>query len=104
MTRDPEVLENILKIALIIAAVFATIFPILYSFSPWFSTPLGRVLMLHGISLALALDVTVLFFYWQPKDILVIFWVEIIVFSLIAIANLCMCILLVRHNYIRRRL
>lgn len=102
MTRDPVVLENIIKYALFVAAFFATLFPLLYSFSEWNKSVLGRILMLHGISLALALDVTVLFYFWQPKDILVFFWVEIVIFSLIAVANLLMCVYLVRYNYMNR--
>jgi hypothetical protein len=70
-----------------IAAIFCTLFPIMYSFSRWRQFLLGRILMLTMVSLALAVDLTLLFAYWQPKDILVSFWIEVIVFSLIAIST-----------------
>lgn len=102
MTRDPETLAEILKYMLVIAAIFATAFPVIYSFSRWHETGLGRILMLHGISLAFALDVTVLFYFWTPTDILVAFWIEVIIFTLIALASCLMCIYLVRLNYMNK--
>lgn len=103
MTRDVETLQMILKYSLYVAAFFATLFPILYSFSRWNESGLGRILMIHGITLALALDVTVLFFFWTPNDILIVFWTELIAFSLIGVASILMCFYLVRFNYLKRR-
>lgn len=99
MTHDIEVLTQILKWFLFVAAFFATAFPVLYLFSPWWSTWLGRLLMLHAFALALALDVTALFTYWQPTDILVYFWIECFVFGIIAVANMLMCWMLWRVNH-----
>jgi hypothetical protein len=47
------------------------------------------------------LDVTVLFQFWQPEDILIYFWVEAITFALIAVSTGLLAIALIRWNYIR---
>jgi hypothetical protein len=99
VTHDIEVLTRILKGCLFVAAFLATAFPVLYMFSPWWSTWLGKLLMLHAFALALALDVTAIFTFWQPSDILVYFWVEVFVFGLIALANGLMCWMLWRTNH-----
>lgn len=102
MTRDPETLKETLKYILFVAAFFATAFPVMYAFSPWYKSALGKVLMLHGFALAFALDVTLLFYFWQPKDILIVFWIEVVIFALIALANFMICLLLWRNNYSKR--
>lgn len=104
MTHDVETLTRILRWVLDVAAVCATSFPVLYMFYPWWTTALGRILMLHGVALAIAIDVTVLFQFWDSADILVYFWIEIVVFSLIATASLLMTIWLWRINFYERKL
>lgn len=94
MTHDIETLTHVLEIVLTIAAIFATAFPVIYMFFPWYSTWLGRFVMLHAISLALALDMTVLFQHWTPKDILVYFWIQLVIFGMIAVAKAGMCAML----------
>lgn len=104
MTHDLVTLIHWLHIVVWIAAVCATLFPIIYAFSPWFSTVLGRVLMLQSVSFALALDVTLLFAYWHPDDILIIFWTDVMVFTLIAISTVALTFMLLRTNYGKYRL
>lgn len=87
MTRDIETLTRIVQVCLFIAAFCSTSFPLLYSFFPWRSTKLGRLLMLQSVSFALALDCTLLFQFWFPEDILIIFWINALVFILIAVAT-----------------
>lgn len=99
MTHDIEVLTAILEKVLFVAAFLATAFPVLYMFSPWWGSWMGRILMLHGVSLALAMDMTCLFLFWTPTDILVYFWIQLFVFSLIGVANALMCWMLWRANH-----
>jgi len=102
MNHDISNLVHWLHVFVIIAAVCATAFVILYAFLPWYASPLGRMLMLLSFSYALAIDMTCLFFYWHPSDILVEFWIDVIVFALIAIASTALIIMLVRAIVGRR--
>ena len=99
MTRDIEVLEMIIVIDVVIAAFFTTAFPILYLFSEWNKSKLGKILMLQGVAFALAVDLTLLFAFWTPKDILVQFWVSAFVFTFIAFATGALCWMLWRTNH-----
>lgn len=99
MTRDIETLTKLIQICLVIAAFCASSFPVLYAFFPWRSTMLGRLLMLQSISFAVALDLTLLFQFWFPKDILVIFWVNALVFLLIAVATAALTVMLWMTNH-----
>lgn len=105
MTRDLETLQQSLLIFLWVAAVCTTIFPVLWAFSRWWSTLLGRLLMLEGVALALAVDLTLAFQYIEvtPDDLLLIFWLNAIVFGLIALASVLLTFTMIRMNYIRRK-
>lgn len=103
MTRDIETLTQIIKWSLFVAAFFTTAFPVLYAFAPWWSTTLGRLLMFMTVSFAIVLDMTVLFQFWQPKDILTYFWIELVCFVLIAISTGALTFMMVRMNYSRGR-
>jgi len=99
MTHDIHTLIQILRAVLIVAAVSATSFPFVYSFFPWRRSLIGRVLMTYAISLAVALDVSCLFAYWRPKNILIQFWVDVICFTFIAIASALMTAVMIGANY-----
>lgn len=101
MTHDIQSLAHWLRVCLLIAAACTTVFPILYSFSKWHVSALGRILMFQAVSFAFTLDVTALFQYWHPHDILVIFWVEAIAFTLIAISTALLIVMLCYINYYR---
>lgn len=103
MTRDIETLTQILKWFLFAAAIAGTAFPLIYAFSPWWSETLGRLLMFSAASFALALDTTVLFYFWQPDEILIYFWVQVVVFGLIAVSKSLLAAAVFRLNYMRRK-
>lgn len=103
MTRDIETLTLIIKWCLFVAAFFTTLFPVLYAFAPWWSTTLGRLLMFMTVSFAVVLDLTVLFQFWQPEDIMIYFWVEAVCFALIAASTSALTFFMVRMNYKRYR-
>lgn len=103
MTRDVELLRLWLRIAVVVASIGATSFPLVYAFSPWRRSPLGRVMMLLGVSLAFAMDLTVLFMFWRPANILVMFWVNAIIISGIAVSTFSLTWLVWRMNYSKRR-
>jgi hypothetical protein len=99
MTRDIDTLFRWIKCVLSVAAFFTTAFPVLWLFSKWNSTEAGRLLMFQTTSFALVLDCTLLFQFWTPNDILVIFWVNVILFSLIAFSSGALLFMLWTYNY-----
>jgi hypothetical protein len=103
MTRDPATLREIVRIFIILGAIATTSFPILYSFAPWYASQVGRVLMLKALTFALLMDIILLFQYWRPKDILVLFWIQIFMYLLIALQASAMSILLIRLNFRNRK-
>jgi len=103
MTRDVEVLRAWLLVVVIIAAIGATAVPILYSILPWRTHRIGPPFMLKSITMAAALDMTVVFAFWTPRDILVMFWIEAIVFTAIAISTTTLVWVTIRMRYPERR-
>jgi len=87
VTHDIEVLRMWIRIVMIITSAAVTSFPVIYSFSPWRSRQLGRLLMLQAVSFAFAFNLTVLFSFWRPKDRLVIFWIDLTILTPIAIST-----------------
>lgn len=83
MTQDVDVLITWLMVVIVIAALAATTVPILYSFFPWRQYKVGRLFMFQSVSFAAAVDLTVLFQFWVP-NILVLFWINALVFTAIA--------------------
>lgn len=92
MTHDIEVLKAWILVCVVIASIGATSVPVLYSFFPWRLRPIGKLFMLQSISFALALDFTVVFNVWPPKNILVLFWVNAFVFTFIAASTTSMAV------------
>lgn len=100
MTNDLELLRSLIFVMMCIAAFTTTAFPLLYAFAPWYKSRLGRGLMLQGIAIALALDLTVLFAIWTPTNILVLFWVSFFGFAFIAMATGYLTWKMLKHNFI----
>jgi phage-related holin len=86
VTRDANVLRLWLLVVVVISAIMATTVPVLYSRYRWRKYMIGRVFMYIAVSLAAALDMTVLFQFWTP-DILVIFWIETAIFTALAVST-----------------
>lgn len=105
MTHDLETLENWLQFFLVVAGVCTTLFPLLWLFSPWYSTLLGRLLMLQSVAFAAAIDLTLYFQFWPPslEHIVAIFWAEAVVFGLIALASVLLTVTMIRMNYFRKK-
>lgn len=78
MTTDVETLRMYMRGALIFAAIGCTAWPVLYSFSPWRSRPIGKLLMLQAVVIAAVFDISVIFSFWAPQSISLIFWTNMI--------------------------
>ena len=103
MTRDVEVLRAWLLVVVVIAAIGATAVPIIYSFLPWRKHRIGAAFMVQAISFAVALDMSVLFAFWTPEDILILFWVEAMMFTAIAASTTTLAWITIRLRYPKRR-
>jgi hypothetical protein len=55
--------------------------------------------MLQAVTLAITIDLSTLFSFWHPKDVRVLFWVDTIVISLIAISTLAMTMLMWKMRF-----
>lgn len=87
MTQDIEVLRAWIRVAVLYAAIGSTSVPFVYAFTAWRERPLGRVLMLQAVTFAAAMDLTALFSFWAPTNILVIFWIDAFVLTAICIST-----------------
>lgn len=103
VTQDNEVMMLMIVVFLGIAAFCTTAFPALYLLFPWKSTLLGKLLMLQGVAFALAMDATLLFWFWVPDNIQLILWLNVFVFGLIAVATGALTVTLCRTNQIKDR-
>lgn len=99
---DLEDLRLWVHVCLVVAAVSTTTFPMLYCFSPWSASGLGRVLMLQGIAFAAAMDLTAIFSFWAPiHHIELALIINAVVFTFIAASTGALTIMLWRLQHER---
>lgn len=103
MTRDADILRIWIMAMLCLAAVCVNSVPAIYMFCPWRNTWLGKLFMLQAISFAFAIDVSVLFQFWKPADILLVFWTVIILYTLIAVSTSALAVFIWRLNSVGRK-
>lgn len=99
MTHDARVLMDWIKVVTIVAAVCTTSVPVIYSFSPWYRSMLGRLFMMKALSFALAMDLSVVFMFWKPSNILILFWIDAIVLTIIAGSTAALAVLIWKMNH-----
>lgn len=87
MTQDPVILKYWLMMAIYVTTVCVNSVPLIYALSPWRKHKLGRLFMYHALSYAVTLDATVLFQMWHVKNVLVIFWTGVALYSSIALST-----------------
>lgn len=106
MPQDIETLKRWITVCLIVAGLCATLIPVLYAFSAWNTSWLGRAFMAYTVAMALVIDTTALFQFWHPINISVLFWINAVMFTLIAASSLFVTAVLWNVNYhklVRRR-
>ena len=105
MPHDVETLRSWVHLCLVVAAVCTTAFPVLWSFSRWWSTTLGRLLMLQAVAFATAVDLTLLFQHWHVphQHYYTVLWVQAFILSWIALSTLLLTGTMICLNYIKRR-
>lgn len=103
MSTDIEVLRMWIRIVGVITAIATTSFPILYAFSPWRSRPIGRILMFQGVAFATAIDLSVIFSFWTPKPLLLVFWIDALVLTGVAASTSAMTWFVWKMNHSDRK-
>jgi len=86
MAEDLETLYWWVRVCLVIAAVCTTSFPLLFAFSPWYKSRLGRAIMIQAVAFSAIMDLTVLFMFWE-LSIAARLWVNAVGLSFIAVAT-----------------
>lgn len=93
--------EGLIKLIIVallgLSCVFTTLFPLTFLLGPWHKRQLGRVMMAQAIALALTLDFTLLFAFWQPA-VNVKLAVNLVVFSILACTTGALYYKLFKHN------
>lgn len=100
--RDVETLRFWIRICLWVCAVCTTLVPLIYSLSPWYKSLLGRAFMIQAFAFALIVDITLIFSYWRPdsrSDIVVRFWVDAILLTVVAGATLLLAVTIWQLNH-----
>lgn len=100
MPNDIDTVLHWTKVFGLIAAICVSTFPLLYLFSPWYRSQLGRSLMLQSFSVALALDISVVYQYWAfTTNLQTILIVNIGVLVFISLASLYLTTMLFIYNF-----
>lgn len=100
MSQDmSSVLMVWILICLVVACISVTTFPIMYSFTAWKSTALGKLLMFQAVAFALAMDFTLVAQFIQPMDTWVLFGANAFIFTLIAVSTSMMTYQMWRLNH-----
>ncbi len=100
MPRDIQTVIHIIRIFLVITAVCVTSFPLLYLFSPWYRSNLGRAMMIQSVSVAFAVDISVVRSYWATEwSLTAILIVNVLTLSFISVASLFLTLMLFHYNF-----
>jgi hypothetical protein len=103
MTHDIAVLQEWMLVVIVIAALGSTAVPVLYFFTGWRKRLLGRLFMFQSLAFAMAMDLTLLFQFWKPTNILLIFWISVVVLTLIAASTIALAIMVWNLNWRNRK-
>lgn len=91
-----------IRIVATIASVCVTLVPLVFSFAPWRSRPIGRLFMLQAFGFALAFDVRTMFFFWMPEEAYIRFWINALSLTIVAIAELALAYFMARLIFKKR--
>ena len=89
-----------LKIVSVVTAVCVTAFPVLYLFSPWYRSQLGRAVMLQSVSVAFAIDISVTYQFWRfTTDLQKLLYVNLGILIFIAATSVYLTAMLIIYNF-----
>lgn len=99
MSPELTTLYHWAMVALWVACITATAFPILYLFTRWYNSRLGWAAMLRGIAFALALDLTLYFQVRPPTNLKLALLINAVVFTFIALVSVLWTFTMCVYNY-----
>jgi hypothetical protein len=101
MFNDVETIRQWTRIALTIAAIPVTAFPLLYLvFAPWYKSQLGRAMMLQSMAIAFAIDFSLIYQYWVfTSSLHVLLTIRLFMFVFIGLAALYLTTMLVYYLF-----
>lgn len=100
MPKDMETVIDYIRICLVITAICVSLFPILYLFSPWYRSHLGRAVMIQSMSVAFAIDVSVVRAYWiRDMTPTGLFLLNVVTLGFIAAASVYLTVMLIHYNF-----
>lgn len=100
MTNDIETIRQWTRVILTITAICVTAFPLLYLFSPWYKSQLGRAMMLQSFSIAFAIDFAMAYQYWAfTENLFVLLIIRMSMFVFFTLSSVYLTIMLVIFNF-----
>lgn len=78
------------NVVVVLATLTAITFPVMYAFSTWNRSFIGRFLMADSIAYALLMSLTTFFRFWQPMDPQMVRTIYLIAFVGILITNVAL--------------
>lgn len=91
-----ETFWSILVVLWIVTAITVTIFPVAYLLSNWWETPEGRAVMARSATLALLVDETVIFYFWDIENVMVKYTVQAVTLSAVIASAVYLAWVLIR--------
>lgn len=99
MNIDAQQLTTLVTVCMIIASTCTSAVPVIYAFSPWYRSRLGRAFMVQALAFSVALDFALLFRFWRPEDIRVLHVLVASVYISIAAATAGIAWLMIQLNH-----
>ena len=105
MPQDVQTVMHVSRIFLAIAAVAVTMFPLLYGLlSPWYTSHLGRAVLLQSLSIAMAIDISAYGQFWAiTTDLHKILVINVVFLGLISLTSLYLTATLIYYNFTHRK-
>lgn len=90
---------------LLITAASTTLFPLLWMFSPWHETVVGRLIMIRSIAFSASVDLTVYFLLFAPMEEFAntYYLLQTFVFSIITVVSILLTFTMLNMNYFKKR-
>lgn len=95
MAENLDLLMFWYRVVCVVCSITTTAVPVLYAFTPWRTRLFGKLFMVQAISFAVAMDMSTLFAFWQPSNILIVFWVSIAMLSAIGFSTAGLAVMMI---------
>jgi len=104
MTHNIHTLIIWIRVVAMITSCCVTSFPVIYgTLFPWRHREIGKLIMFYAVSVAIIIDLSTLFSFWRPSDILVVFWIDALVLTLVAVSTSLITLFMLRIKFPSRK-